>query len=213
MAILVFILSEEANNSIPQRSVFFSCKLNISLEKYGMSHSTQRTELIDQKSQKITNILNRFTNTTIPATLYKVKGEDMIRFSKSIGCTDPTYTKIPTDSEGNPVYDRLKAHPMFPSIFTIKLLFKLQHMQDKKTGKPIAADKKKFLHAQHRFNYENTVPIKAGQLLSTKGELKELFVKNKQLWFKVELETRTLAKELVIRTYVTFIIREGGFNL
>lgn len=176
-----------------------------------MSQSEQKFEKKTQDEGGFLFDEDRFVNTTIPSTLFKVKAEDMVRFSKSIGCNLPKYTLIPEDKHGQPDPSKLRAHPMFPSLFTIKPLFLLEHMKDTKTDTMIIKDKRKFLHATHRFNYENTIPIKHGQILSTKGKLVNMFLKNEQLWCDVELTTHTLKKELVVRTFATFIMRKGGF--
>ncbi|MBD3350257.1 MAG: hypothetical protein GF364_02110, partial [Candidatus Lokiarchaeota archaeon] len=136
-----------------------------------MSLLEQQAQLERDKNVTRIPFKRNYLNWRIKPTLYRVTADDMIKFSKSIGCTNPKYTKIPKLKSGFVDFGGVKPHPMYPSCFTIKPVFKLQNIEHKITKQRLITDTRKFLHASHRFIYKDIHLIRHGQLLSTNGEV------------------------------------------
>jgi hypothetical protein len=158
-----------------------------------------------------------FIGQKVNKSIFRVKGKQMVEFAEAIGALSPKYVDVP-EIDGKKDYSKIQGTITYPNCFTIDLIWdamgwKIPPEGEETEEKLLITVPSKILHTGHSYDYINAeIPIKHKQKLYTTGFCKEIYVKNKQLWITLHLDTHTKEGQLVVQSEVNFIVREGGFN-
>ena len=170
-------------------------------------------ELLSEKYQEV------FIGYKVNKAIFRVKGKRLVEFAESLGTLSPKYVDVGLTEDGKPDYSNIKAHSTFPNCFTIDAAFdstnfRFPPVEGETQGKLLIPIPSKILHTGMEIDYSNAeIGILPKQKLYTTGYCDEIYVRNKKLWLRIHLDTRTNEGLLVVQSKVQFVIREGGFTL
>ena len=139
---------------------------------------------------------------------FRCKYRKMVQFAKIYGYTDKKYI--------GDVEDEIIACPAFANAFTVKSFYILvpaaKIEQDGKM-RPIALVPTKILHAGNTYHWENCVPIKAGDTITSKAKIGKVWVieKSMMLFAELYLTAKNQNNELVCNVTSKVAISAGGY--
>lgn len=138
----------------------------------------------------------------------RCKYKKMVDFAKCIGITDKKY--IGSEEES------IIACPAFANSYTVKAFYTLipgvKLVQDG-VKRDLALIPTKLLHTSNKYNWENCVPIKPGDVLIAKGRFGKVWVHEESMRLFVEmlLTVKNQNDELVCQITSGAAIAAGGY--
>lgn len=148
-------------------------------------------------------LIEKFMSIEIPPVKTKVRSKNLAKFAKSIGAKKAKYF-----DKDNPV-----DHPAYLGTIVVKALLSLADVavtDDDGNNQKLILNPLKVVHAGQDYEFTD-VPLKDGDIILTTGKLSEVYVKNGMLFIFADCETKNEAGELLLKTRISAICREGGF--
>jgi len=152
-------------------------------------------------------LINKLKDTEIPGSAkFKVRYKKMVNFAKIYGITDPKY--IGPEEEG------VIACHGFANSFSVNAFYILvPGLKISQNGeeRPLVMNPNKLLHAGNKYNWEDCVEIKNGDVLTAVGKISKVVEKNMILFAELLLTVKNQNNELVCKVTSTAAIRPGGY--
>lgn len=155
-------------------------------------------------SERLTpEILEKFQEVRIDPVKTKIRNKRLVKYAKAIGTTQEKYL----DKE-DPV-----EHPSYVGTIVVKALLGLADVAiEGPDGEEIKLILNPLYVVHAGQDYEFTdVHLKDGEKLLTNGKLDEVFIKDGMLFLVANCETTNENDEIVLKTRITAICRQGGF--
>jgi len=138
----------------------------------------------------------------------RCKYKKMVDFAKCFGITDKKY--IGSEEEG------IIACPAFANSYAVKAFYTLVpgvKLEQDGVKRDLALVPTKLLHASQKYNWENCVPIKPGDVLIAKARFGKVWVheESMRLFAQMFLTVKNQNDELVCQITAGAAIAEGGY--
>jgi len=154
-------------------------------------------------------LVNNLSGKDIPGTArFKVRYKKMVNFAKIYGITDLKY--VGPEEEG------VIACHAFANSFAVNAFYILvPGLKVSQNGeeRPLVLNPNKLLHAGNKYNWEDCVDIKNGDVLVATGKISKVWLveKNMILFAELLLTVKNQNDELVCKVTSTAAIRPGGY--
>jgi len=154
-------------------------------------------------------LVNNLSGKDIPGTArFKVRYKKMVTFAKIYGITDLKY--VGPEEEG------VIACHAFANSFAVNAFYILvPGLKVSQNGeeRPLVLNPNKLLHAGNKYNWEDCVDIKNGDVLVATGKISKVWLveKNMILFAELLLTVKNQNDELVCKVTSTAAIRPGGY--
>jgi len=154
-------------------------------------------------------LVNNLSGKEIPGSArFKVRYKKMVDFAGIYGITDPKYV--------GPEEKGVIACHAFANSFAVNAFYILvPSLKVKQNGeeRPLVLNPNKLLHAGNKYNWEDCVDIKNGDVLIATGKISKIWVveKNLILFAELLLTVKNQNDELVCKVTSTAAIRPGGY--
>lgn len=143
----------------------------------------------------------------IPSSVkFRCKYKHMVEFAKCFGISDPLYV--------GPIENEIIACPAFANAFSAKLYVNMAQIILNQDGKQrgLVLDFKKLLHAANEYDWEDCVKIKAGDILTIKGQIGKVWVNKEMRLFGEIFQTITNQMgDLICKVKSVATIAPGGY--
>jgi len=164
---------------------------------------------VEEMKKNADLLINTLKDIEIPGSAkFKVRYKKMVNFAKIYGITDPKYVR--------PEEEGVIACHGFANSFAVNAFYILvPGLKVSQNGeeRPLVMNPNKLLHAGNKYNWDDCVDIKNGDVLTAKGKISKVWLveKNMILFAELLLTVKNQNDELVCKVTSTAAIRPGGY--
>lgn len=150
------------------------------------------------------DLLKKFVGTAINDVKTRIRTKKLVKFAKAIGAAEEKY-----------IGDNAIQHPAYIGSIIVKALFSLADAKvqnEKGEDVKLITNAGKVLHGGQGYKYyPDAPPLKDGEIIVTSGKLTNVYIKNGMLFLEAKMTTKNEAGEIVQDTFLSAIVRPGGF--
>ncbi len=164
---------------------------------------------VEEMKKNADLLINKLKDKEIPGSArFKVRYKKMVNFAKIYGITDLKY--VGPEEEG------VIACHGFANSFTVNAFYILvPGLKVSQNGeeRPLVMNPNKLLHAGNKYNWEDCVDIKNGDVLTSKGKISKVWLVEKSmiLFAELLLTVKNQNDEFVCKVTSNAAIRPGGY--
>jgi len=174
---------------------------------------------LTQEEKALSKKFQIFKGKELKRVIHRVKGKNLVKFSKLMGNKNPKYIGIEKE-DGTVDFSNVIAHPCYPNCFSVGdngaafdvTGWRFPPEEGQEEGFKVIRNFGKLLHTAQEYDYSTAEEtIKHGQKLNVTGFMEEIYVKSEKMWMIVRLEARTQENKLVVVSKVSTCVTKGGF--
>jgi hypothetical protein len=139
-------------------------------------------------------LIQKLMGREVLAPPFAVEAQHMIAYTESVGVQDSKYREI--------------AFPGYVCTFVLPALWHWR--QQIAEYKDLVKDPRYIVHGGQAYEFTD-IDIKAGDKLTNKVRMENIFVKKNMLFLIYKVTTTNQKAELVLTSTITIIVRPGGF--